>query len=131
MGYKPQLRREFNVIQLVSAGFVATASWLGIVGTFAGGVMIGGSASIVYGLIVVSIFNFFIVTSLAEMVSAMPTSGGQYVWALQLAPPKLARVSAFGTGICNLAAGITAGASSCVLAGHWIMGVVVLFHPDL
>lgn len=131
MGYRPQMRREFNTLQLISAAYMTTASWLGVVGGFAAGIIVGGPATLVYGLIIVAVFNIFIVTALAELVSAMPSAGGQYFWALQLAPKKIARVSAFATGICNLVTGICAAGGSCVLIGYFIMGSVRLYHPDL
>ncbi|KAH7124900.1 amino acid/polyamine transporter I [Dactylonectria estremocensis] len=130
MGYKPQMKRQMSTLQLVGVAFMVTASWLGVTGGFSIGVVIGGSASLVYGLIIVAVINIFIVTALSELVSAMPNAGGQYYWVTKLAPQKLARVSAYFTGICNLSGGILASAGATVLMGHMVLGVAKLAHPD-
>jgi amino acid transporter len=38
--------------------------------------------------VVVSVFSFCVALSMAEIVSAMPISGGPYSWAAVLAPAK-------------------------------------------
>ncbi|KAH6986431.1 amino acid/polyamine transporter I [Ilyonectria sp. MPI-CAGE-AT-0026] len=130
MGYKPQMKREMSTLQLVGVAFMVTASWLGVTGGFSTGVVIGGSASLVYGLIIVAVFNIFFVTTLSELVSAMPNAGGQYYWVTKLAPGKLARPSAYFTGICNLAGGIIASAGATVLMGHMVLAMAKLTHPS-
>ncbi|KAM6536160.1 hypothetical protein FALCPG4_002177 [Fusarium falciforme] len=129
MGYQPQMKRELSTVQLVGVAFMVTASWLGVTGGFSTGVVIGGSASLVYGLIIVAFFNIFFVTTLSELVSAMPNAGGQYYWVTKLAPGRLARPSAYFTGICNLSGGIIASAGATVLMGHMVLGVAKLAHP--
>lgn len=131
MGYEPQMKRELNTLQLVGVAFMVTASWLGVTGGFSTGVLIGGSAAIVYGLILIGVMNIFIVTTLAELMSAMPNAGGQYYWVTQLAPPSVTRPSAFFTGLCNLFGGIVATSGGFVLMGHLVLGCVKLVHPSL
>ncbi|KAI8652626.1 hypothetical protein NCS57_01327200 [Fusarium keratoplasticum] len=130
MGYEPQMKRELNTLQLVGVAFMVTASWLGVTGGFSTGVLIGGSAAIVYGLILIGVMNIFIVTTLAELMSAMPNAGGQYYWVTQLAPPSVTRPSAFFTGLCNLFGGIVATSGGFVLMGHLVLGCVKLVHPS-
>lgn len=130
MGYKPQMKREMSTLQLVGVAFMVTASWLGVTGGFSTGVVIGGSASLVYGLIIVAVFNIFFVTTLSELVSAMPNAGGQYYWVTKLAPGKLARPSAYFTGICNLAGSIIASAGATVLIGHMVLAMAKLTHSN-
>jgi choline transport protein len=131
MGYAAQMPRAFSTIELIGAGFSVTASWVGVAGGFSTGVLIGGPVSLVYGLIIIAILQLFVATSLAELVSAMPNAGGQYYWAMRLAPKKLARFSAYSTGVFNLAGGICAAAANCVLLGYMVLGCVVLYNPDL
>ncbi|KAM6508277.1 hypothetical protein FALCPG4_018151 [Fusarium falciforme] len=121
MAYKPQMKRELSTLQLAGVAFMVTASWLGLTG-----VVIGGSASLVYCFIIVAIFNIFFLTTLSELVSAMPNAGGQYYWATKLAPAELARVSAYFTGICNLSGGILASAGATVLMGHMVLACASL-----
>jgi len=55
----------------------------------------------VTGWICVSFFTMFVGLSMAEITSAIPTSGGPYFWAAMLAPPKLAPFFSWLTGWFN------------------------------
>ena len=50
----------------------------------------------------VAFFTFIVALGMAEIVSAIPTSGGPYFWAAMLAPPKHAAFAAWMTGWFNL-----------------------------
>ena len=54
------------------------------------------------GWIVVSIFTLFVGAAMAEILSAIPTSGGPYFWAYMLAPPKKAPFFSWVNGWFNL-----------------------------
>lgn len=131
MGYQPQMRRDISTLQLIGVAFMVTASWLGVLGGFTTGVVVGGSACLVYGLIIVGVFSTFFAITLGELASAMPTAGGQYYWVSVLAPKKLSRPSAFFTGLCNLAGGVVATAGSSVLLGNMVLACVKLYQPSL
>ncbi|KAJ4252754.1 hypothetical protein NW762_010660 [Fusarium torreyae] len=105
-------------MQLFSCAFIVTNSWLGVAGGFSTGLTVGGSATVIYGLIIVAIFNVAIVVSLGELVSSMPNAGGQYYWAMKLAPQRLSRVSAYICGICNLLGGLTGTSSGAVASAY-------------
>jgi amino acid transporter len=47
--------------------------------------------------IVVSFFSFLVALSMAEIVSALPTSGGPYYWAATLAPSKYSAFASWVT----------------------------------
>ena len=50
----------------------------------------------------VSIFTLFVGAAMAEILSAIPTSGGPYFWAYMLAPPRQAPFFSWVTGWFNL-----------------------------
>lgn len=54
------------------------------------------------GWIVVSFFTILVAVAMAEIVSAIPTSGGPYFWAALLAPPRWSPFAAWLTGWYNL-----------------------------
>lgn len=54
------------------------------------------------GWIIVSFFTFIVALGMAEIVSAIPTSGGPYFWSALLAPPKHAAFASWITGWFNL-----------------------------
>ena len=72
------------------------------------------------GWIVVSFFTLVIGLGMAEIVSAIPTSGGPYFWAAMLAPPRWAPFASWMTGWFNLlgqvavTTGITFGCAGLV-----------------
>jgi len=54
------------------------------------------------GWIVVSFFTMLVAIAMAEIVSAIPTSGGPYFWSALLAPPRFSAFAAWITGWFNL-----------------------------
>jgi amino acid transporter len=72
------------------------------------------------GWIVVSFFTFIVALGMAEIVSAIPTSGGPYFWSAMLAPPNHSAFAAWMTGWFNLlgqvavTTGITFGCAGLV-----------------
>ncbi|CAG9993022.1 unnamed protein product [Clonostachys byssicola] len=129
-GYAPQMKRDFTWFQLFSCAFTVTNSWLGVTGGFSTGISIGGSATLIYGLIIVAVFNVAIVITLGELMSSMPNAGGQYYWAMKLAPRKLANASAYICGICNLLGGLTGMSSGAIASAYMILGCIKLVHPE-
>jgi len=59
----------------------------GITITFAYGLATGGPATMAISWIVVSFFNLFVVTTMAEIASTTPVSGGPYSWSAIIAAP--------------------------------------------
>jgi amino acid transporter len=54
------------------------------------------------GWILVAFFTMLVAIAMAEIVSAIPTSGGPYFWAAMLAPPRWSPFAAWITGWFNL-----------------------------
>ena len=131
MGYVPQMKREFSLIQLIGSAYTLTNSWLGVAGAFTTGITAAGSAGIIYGLILMFILNLFVGIALSELISAMPNSGGQYYWTMRLAPRNYARPFAYITGVCNLFAAYCTTASSSIAVSMFIFGSVKLAVPAL
>lgn len=84
------MRRNFSNLSLAMIGFSLTNSWLGISSSLVTGIQSGGPILIVYGILIVASVSVCIAVTLGEMASAMPSAGGQYVWARVLAPKRYA-----------------------------------------
>lgn len=54
------------------------------------------------GWILVSFLTLLVAVAMAEIVSAIPTSGGPYFWSAMLAPPRWSPFAAWLTGWYNL-----------------------------
>lgn len=58
----------------------------------------GGPVSAIWGWIVVATMTMFVGLAMAEIVSALPSSGGPYFWASVLGGEKYGAFAAFVTG---------------------------------
>ncbi|KAJ5836300.1 Amino acid/polyamine transporter I [Penicillium robsamsonii] len=124
-------RRKFSSLQLIGSAYTVTNSWLGVAGAFTTGVTAAGSASIIYGLLLMFMVNLFVGIALSELISAMPHSGGQYYWVMRLAPKRYKRGLSYMTGIFNLFAAYCVTASSSITVSSLIVGSAKLAYPDL
>lgn len=109
---------------------MTTNSWLGLVGGFAAGVTTGGTVTVVWGLLIATVACLAVACTLSELISAYPSAGGFYFWAMHLAPRRYSRVSAYITGWANLwGAWFCCAANASAVAGL-ILASVRIYHPD-
>ncbi|ORY69058.1 amino acid/polyamine transporter I [Pseudomassariella vexata] len=101
-GYKQELKRDWGLAHNFGVSFSIISVITGITTLFSYGLNTGGPAVMSIGWIVVSLFTMTVAIAMAEIVSAIPTSGGPYFWAALLAPPKYSPFAAWLTGWFNL-----------------------------
>lgn len=86
LGYKPQFKREFSLWTCFCVSFAV----LGLLPSFASTLFFGmgyaGTPAMVWGWLIAMGFIQCVAMSMAELCSAMPTSGGLYYAAAVLAP---------------------------------------------
>ncbi|EGX52969.1 hypothetical protein AOL_s00007g305 [Orbilia oligospora ATCC 24927] len=120
LGYKQDLKREWSLIHNFGASFSIISVITGITTLFQYGLTTGGPGVMSIGWIVVNFFTFFVGLGMAEIVSAVPTSGGPYFWAAVLASEKWGPFCAWVTGWFNLlgqvavTTGITFGGANLI-----------------
>ncbi|SGZ53162.1 CIC11C00000001294 [Sungouiella intermedia] len=129
-GYKPELRRNFSTFALLGVGFGLTNSWFGISASLITGISSGGPMMIVYGIIIIACVSSCIAITLSELASAMPNAGGQYYWALKLAPPKYAPFAAYMCGAFAWAGSVFTSASVTISIATSLVGMYVLGSND-
>ncbi|RDW81838.1 hypothetical protein BP6252_02950 [Coleophoma cylindrospora] len=117
LGYKQQLVRNLGPIQNFGISFSIITVFVSVTTMFSYGLLAGGPATMTISWIVVSFFSCMVALSMAEIVSALPTSGGPYYWAATLAPPKVSRFNLFGLISSNtsLTYGLTQLISNAIL----------------
>lgn len=130
VGYAEDLQRNFSLLSLIGIAFCMSNSWFGISSSLVTGISSGGTVLIVYGLLWISLLSLCIGSSLSELASAMPNSGGQYYWTSMLAPKRLNRFFSYITGWFGYAGAIFACASVCLSLGQGVVGMWQLGHPD-
>ncbi|KAN0073254.1 Amino acid/polyamine transporter I [Elaphomyces granulatus] len=101
LGYKQELKRDWTVLHNFGVSFSIISIITGITTLFSYGLNTGGPGVMTVGWILVSFMTFFVGLSMAEIVSAIPTSGGPYFWAAMLAPEKHAAFLSWITGWFN------------------------------
>ncbi|PWY84634.1 amino acid transporter [Aspergillus sclerotioniger CBS 115572] len=130
LGYKQEFKREFSLWTTFCVSF----SVLGLLPSFASTIYYGmgyaGTAGMVWGWIIAMIFIQCIAMSMAELCSAMPTSGGLYYAAAVLAPPKYGPFAAWITGWSNWIGQITAAPSVDYALSAMILAAASIQNPD-
>ncbi|KAL8993600.1 MAG: hypothetical protein Q9169_006225 [Polycauliona sp. 2 TL-2023] len=111
LGYKPEFKREFSLW----TSFCVSFAVLGLLPSFASTLYYGmgyaGTPGMTWGWLIAMIFIQCVAMSMAELCSAMPTSGGLYYAAAVLAPPGWGPLAAWITGWSNWLVQITAAPS--------------------
>lgn len=82
------------------------------------------------GWIIVSFFTMLVAIAMAEIVSAIPTSGGPYFWSALLAPPKWSAFAAWMTGWFNLLGQVAVTTGISFGCANLISTVVLVKNPD-
>ncbi|KAJ5666923.1 amino-acid permease [Penicillium macrosclerotiorum] len=130
LGYKQEFKREFSLWTTFCVSFAV----LGLLPSFASTLYYGmgyaGTAGMVWGWIVAMIFIQCIAMSMAELCSAMPTSGGLYYAAAVLAPPGYGPLAAWITGWSNWIGQITAAPSVDYALAAMILAAGSITNPD-
>ncbi|KAK6337835.1 hypothetical protein TWF696_001314 [Orbilia brochopaga] len=143
LGYKQDLKREWSLIHSFGVSFSIISILTGITTLFHYGLTTGGPGVMSVGWIVVNFFTFFVGLGMAEIVSAVPTSGGPYFWAAMLANESWAPFAAWMTGWFSflgqiaVTAGITFGAANLVSTVATVKGFeptpkkIIIIHAAL
>ena len=129
IGKRERLNRNFGFVSLVAFSTTLIASWESLAATYQSGLVNGGPASLLYGLL----FSFFgslaTCASLAELSSMYPTAGGQYHWTARLAPERIAIISSWIAGWVTVLARLAVSASAAYVAAAMIRGLII-FNND-
>ncbi|KAM4066051.1 amino acid permease [Hirsutella rhossiliensis] len=102
LGKKSVLKRNFRFLSILGFNCAILITWEGMLQSFAPGLQNGGPAGLVYGFIFVWIGNLSVFSTLCELVSIAPTSGGQYHWVAMLAPRSCSKFLSYITGWLTL-----------------------------
>ncbi|KAF6515541.1 hypothetical protein HZS61_004282 [Fusarium oxysporum f. sp. conglutinans] len=93
------------------------------------GLVNGGTAGTIWMFFVCWMGFLFVNTSMAEMASMAPTTGGQYHWVSEFAPPKYQKLISYLMGWMCVLGWQTSCASSAFITGTQIQGLIVLNNP--
>lgn len=129
LGKKQVLKRNFAFMSMLGFSCTMMVTWEGVLVLFLAGFSNGGPAGLIYGFLVVCAGTLAIFSTLGELASMAPTSGGQYHWVSMLAPPSSRNFLSYITGWLTVAGWQALVASGGFLCGTLIQGLIVLNHP--
>ncbi|KAL9011195.1 MAG: hypothetical protein Q9173_003943 [Seirophora scorigena] len=98
IGEEQELLRNYQFLSVLAFTTVILATWETVLYTISYASIDGGLPGLVWVFVVASVGMGTVVLSLAEMASMAPTSGGQYHWASEFAPPEIQKFLSFMTG---------------------------------
>ncbi|PYI04993.1 amino acid transporter [Aspergillus sclerotiicarbonarius CBS 121057] len=126
---RAELPRQFTFFSTAALGFSITNSWLAYSGTLSTPLMMGGSPTAFFGLIVASIASFIITAGFAELASAFPSSGGPYHFAFMVSWPKHRALVTYVVGWLSVISWCSGTASGAIICAQMISSLVTIHYP--
>lgn len=129
LGKAQEFKRNFNLWS--SLGFVSVymATWEFVLVSLSVGFTNGGFAGLFWCFITTVLCYSTIVASLAEMESMAPTSGGQYHWVSEFAPPKYQKILSYASGWMSTLGWLASVASSVYICATQIQAIINVTRP--
>lgn len=100
LGYKQELKRNFSMIEVFGIAFSIMGLLPSIASTLAYSIP-AGPVGMVWGWFLASMFIFLVGLAMADLGSAMPTSGGLYWWTHYFSSPATRNPLSFLVGYSN------------------------------
>lgn len=126
LGYKPVFKREFSALSTFSFAFSISGLFATITTTYVYGLDAGGAPSAVWCWLVAGAGCLCIAFSVAELVSAYPTSGGLYFTMKYLVPKNQVPIASWMCGWLNLLGQVAGVASTDYGAAQLLLAAVAM-----
>lgn len=130
MGKRQQLRRNFRFLSVFGFIMILTCVWEGVLSIGVFGLVNGGTGGMIWMYVVAFCGVMTAAVSMAEMASMAPTSGGQYHWVSEFAPPSCQRFLSYTVGWLSVLAWQVAIAGVSFIPAQLVQALVILNHPD-
>ena len=127
-GHKQELDRNFSFFAICGLAVTSGNVWVALGGSLTVAIYNGGPPGVLYEYLVVSFFYWLVAASIAELASAMPSSGGVYHWA-SITAGKYGRVCGWFAGWWNFFAWIFAYAATTQIAAAQVVSMYAVNHP--
>ena len=128
-GHPDQLQRQYGLLSICGLALCIDNAWIAFGGSLSVAVLNGGPPGILYEFITACIYYAFIGASIAELASAVPSSGGVYHWASITPGAKWGRIIGFFTGSLNFFGWIFDLASIASIPANVAVQMYAVFHP--
>jgi choline transport protein len=125
-----QTQKPFSTLSTIGIGYGVTNTAIGIPLILSTTMPMGGSPEVFWGFLVIAVIGLATATTLAELISAIPHPGGQYIWVNNLAPERYRRGLSYTTAMMSWIAAIAIGASANLSIPLNAFSIVTLLHPN-
>ena len=130
LGHAQSFERQFSKWSMLGLAFAILNSWAALAAGLSFALPSGSSCAVLWGFVTAGICNLSLAASLAEMLSAYPTAGGQYHWVAVMSPRSLKRGLSWVTGWINLSGWVALVATNSVIESQFILYIARLEHPS-
>ncbi|KAK3074931.1 hypothetical protein LTR53_002242 [Teratosphaeriaceae sp. CCFEE 6253] len=130
LGKQQEFKRNFSFLSALGFVSIYMATWEFVLVSLSVGLANGGFAGLFWCFITTVLCYGTVVASLAEMASMAPTSGGQYHWVSEFAPPQYQRALSYASGWMSTLGWIASVASSVYVCGTQIQAMINVLQPD-
>lgn len=125
-GHRDRLRRQYGLLEICGLALTIDNAWIAFAGSLQISLLNGGPPGILYEYIVACAYYAFVAASIAELASAVPSSGGIYHWSSITPGPRWGRAVGFFAGSLNFFGWMFDLASIAYVPAN----VVSLLHQD-
>ncbi|EGX88450.1 amino acid permease, putative [Cordyceps militaris CM01] len=126
MGKIQEMRRNFKSLTVLGFCAILMCSWESLLSTASLALTNGGSAGLIYTWLMAWAGFNAVYASMAEMASVAPTTGGQYHWVSEFAPPGYQAFLSYVVGWLGVLGWQTLVTSIAFQAGTEIQGLLAL-----
>ncbi|KAJ5810034.1 uncharacterized protein N7503_002252 [Penicillium pulvis] len=130
VGRDQELNRNFRFLSVLGFTAVLMCTWEAVLFGSSYGLTDGGKGGMIYTYLGALAGFSFVILSMAEMASMAPTSGGQYHWVSEFAPPGSQAVLSYMTGWICVLGWHTGIAGCCYTVANMMVGIVAINYPD-
>ncbi|KAL8787457.1 MAG: hypothetical protein Q9213_002234 [Squamulea squamosa] len=126
-GHKQELQRNFDLLSLCGFGITSGNVWFALGGSLNVAIFNGGPPGVIYEYIAASVFYWIIAASIAELASAIPSSGGVYHWAT-ITGGRYGRACGWFAGWWNALAWLVGFASIVQIVAAEVVSMYAVMH---
>lgn len=122
--------KPFTTLSALGIGYGTTNTAVGLLLVLGSTLPMGGTPLFFWGFLVQAVIGLATATTLAELTSAMPHPGGQYIWVNRLAPERSRRFLSYLTALVSWLAAVATGSSACLSVPTGACAIISLLNPD-
>ncbi|KAI0477375.1 putative GABA permease [Xylariaceae sp. FL0804] len=130
LGKTQELRRRFRYFSIAGYVVVLGGCWEFAIVTSVFNIANGGTAGAIWTTVLVCLGMMLVVVSMAEVASMAPTSGGQYHWVSEIAPPRLQKQVSYAVGWLAMLGWQAGVPSSAYIFASQIIALISFCNPN-